>query len=111
MVMMVNRSLVSCHDVKAIGNIDHAAIKTHGKYIQTQKQRKDRSDFSDHVWILNYETPPANTKAVDQCRSNRHLSNVPYLDGVVSVLLKDNSNPWSPTFVKNLTVNYQITNN
>jgi hypothetical protein len=48
MVMMVNGSLVSCHDVIAIGNIDHAAIKTNGKYIQTQKQRKDRSGFSDH---------------------------------------------------------------
>jgi hypothetical protein len=49
--MMVNGSLVSCHDVKAIGNIDHAAIKTNGKHVQTQKQQKERSGISDHALL------------------------------------------------------------
>ena len=66
--MMVNRNLMGRHHMQVVSKIDQVAIQTDGKYIQTQKQRKDRSDFSDHVWILNYESPPASTKAVDQCR-------------------------------------------
>jgi hypothetical protein len=48
MVMMVNRNLVGCHHMQVVSEIDQVAIQTDGKYIQTQKQGKDRSDFSDH---------------------------------------------------------------
>jgi hypothetical protein len=47
-VMMVNRNLVGRHHMQVVSKIDQVAIQTDGKYIQTQKQRKDRSDFSDH---------------------------------------------------------------
>ena len=48
MVVMVNRNLVGCHHMQVVIKIDQVAIQTDGKYIQTQQQLKDRSDFSDH---------------------------------------------------------------
>ena len=49
MVMMVNSNLVGRHNMQVFSEIDQVAIQTDGKYIQAQKQRKDRSGFSDHV--------------------------------------------------------------
>jgi hypothetical protein len=46
--MMVNRNLVGHHHMQVVSKINQVAIQTDGKYIQTQKQRKDCSDFSDH---------------------------------------------------------------
>ena len=48
MVMMVNRNQVGCHHMQVVSKIYQVAIQTDGKYIQTQKQGKDRSDFSEH---------------------------------------------------------------
>ena len=48
MVMMVNRNQVGCHHMQVVSKIYQVAIQTDGKYTQTQKQGKDRSDFSDH---------------------------------------------------------------
>ena len=48
MVMMVNRNQVGCHHMQVVSKIYQVAIQTDGKYIQTQKQGKDRSDFSNH---------------------------------------------------------------
>ena len=48
MVVVVNGNLVGCHHMQVISEIDQVAVKTDGKYIQAQKQRKDRSGFSDH---------------------------------------------------------------
>ena len=46
--MMVNGGLMRCDHMQFIREIDQVAIQSDGKYIQTQKQRKDRSSFSDH---------------------------------------------------------------
>ena len=48
MVVVVNSNLMSRHYMQVISEIDQVAIQTDGKYIETQKQRKDRSGFSDH---------------------------------------------------------------
>jgi hypothetical protein len=47
-VMVVDSNLMGSHHMQVISEIDQVAIQTDGKYIETQKQRKDRSGFSDH---------------------------------------------------------------
>ena len=48
MVVVVNSNLMGRHHMQVFSEIDQVAIQTDGKYIETQKQRKDRSGFSDH---------------------------------------------------------------
>lgn len=48
MVVVVNGNLMGRQHMQVVCEIDQVAIQTDGKNIQTQKQRKDRSGFSDH---------------------------------------------------------------
>ena len=52
MVVVVNGNLMGRQNMQVVSEIDRVAIQTDGKNIQTQKQRKDRSGFSGHSWML-----------------------------------------------------------
>lgn len=48
MVMVVHSDLMGRHHMQAVSENNQVAIHIDGKYIQAQKQRKDRSVFSNH---------------------------------------------------------------